>query len=443
MSGYDSFAAALSSCNDEVVADRVEQWLSGDVCLLMDELAFKRQFQSKTLWSVNKLSPDAETSERQIVIEIDRGLVAYAKALSDYFVAAEEEIKTANRSIPDFVSLKKQNVEYIASKPWFDLVCTEDFFEPVRDLHLDSGKLNHEHTQAFRKHEFGIPLGDYITRLLLARVGYWMRILDGTLNSVLGIGAARAGASYQAMSIVLQRKFDLDDAFKRLVDVCEEPTHKREREACTALTLIYCGYSLRPNLDWLGCSDSFLDLHRKNIRYKVRRKGTMRTVELSKQGVLTTIQEVAASLCDPDVIRQIASSLHDITHFYDAPYDPNEVIAEAVSRAKLVLVDHAHREVWFEGKRIDVIWNNHTSSWALLWNLAAKPNGLVDHEKLSNCSQENIRIRRHRLADLLDRNMLDSKIESVRGLGYRLVLDAAEIVLLKDDGYGVLKEVSR
>ncbi len=442
-SGYDSFAAALSTLNDEVVADRVEQWLSDDVCQLMDELVLQRRFRSTTLWSVTKLCPTAETSERRIVMEVDRGLVAYAKAIRDFIVAAEEEIKTANGIIPDFVSQQKRTVDYIANRPWFDLACAKDFFRPNQDLHLDSEKLNHEHTQAFRKREIRIPLGDYITRFLLARVDYWMRVLDGIRNSVHDIGSPGTGASYQAMGKTISAKFSLDDAVKNLVSICEEPTHKREREACIALTLIYCAYSRRPNLGWLGRTDSCWDVYGSCLRSIVRRKGTMQTAERSKQGILVPIQEVDASLCDPDVIRQIASSLHDMTRYYGTPDDPNEVIEEAVYRAMLVLVDHAHREVWFDGKQIDIVWDKYPKPWDLLWKLATKPNGLVDHEMLSSCSQDNLRIRRNRLAKLLDGNLLDTKIVSSRSLGYKLVLDAAEVVLLQDDGSGVLKEVFR
>ena len=446
LQGFESLAPGLNVNLNAELSDRVEQWLTTEVCPVVEQLGESKRFQSTVLWSVNHLSPSAKTDERRLVVDVERKLVDLAAGIATLIDVAENETPQGDETVSEFAKLHRETAQYIANKPWLDLVCTQDFFHPTQDLHLDTTKLNFAQTKAFRCRDVQLPLGDYVTRLLLNRVDYWVSALKPIVSSATSIVPSGPGNSerFKALSRVLNRQIELDQAVEKLISVCQPPEKQRQRGAATALTLVYSAYSANPRLDWLGGDDSWWNVGGTIIRSWVRRRGTVQDQVRDPSGVIVLTPPVQESLCDPSVIRHIAYSLQEMSKFFDVIDDPREIIADAVLRAKLVLVDREPREVWFNGQpACDAIWDNHSKSWDLILKLAQNAGNAIDREVLSQCSEKAFRSRRNRLAQLLgEGSQLDMIIETSTKLGYKLQLDSSNVIFLQDDGFGNLKEIS-
>lgn len=445
--GFESLAPGLNIHLNAGLSDRVEQWLSTEVCPVVEQLGSSSKFQSTALWSVNHFAPATNTDERKLVEKVEQRLINLAAGLSTFITVARQEAPHGDSTVIQFAQLHEKTATYVANKPWIDLVCILDFFGPTRDLHLDSVKLDHEHTQAFRNRNVQLPLGDYVSRLLLNRVDYWcsalIRIADGAMSLVPnGFGTSER---YKAMNRVMVRRFELSEAVEELVSICNDLKKQKQRDAAAALTLIYSAYAANPQLAWLGADESWWKVGGKILRNWVRRRGTVQRLERDPSGVVMLTPPVQESLCDPSVIRHIAYSLQEMKNYFDIFDDYKEVIAEAVDRAELVMVDRERREVWFSGElACDAIWDDHLASWDLLWKLAMNPGHIVDHGALSRCSLKTFRSRRNRLGELLgEESRLNAIIENQPKLGYQLKLENDAVILLKDDGFGNLIEFSQ
>ena len=440
--GFESLSQSLNTALDEAASDRVEAWLRDEVCPVVAELVRYRGFQLTTRWSVDHLSPGVDTSERRLVEDVDRELVRCATGLTSVIGNRVQSSDVPPNASPREISDDdRATLELIAERPWFDLVCPEEFFHAYRDLHLNESDMSH--INAFRQRELRVPLGDYVSRSMFARVDYWKTILDRLWNEVSSALSSGTDEAYRASERLFDRKIELDRAVNSLNEVCNQEQRARRREACTALTLVYAAYAPQPYLDWLGCPPSWWQTSAHSIRSCIRRRGVTRTAERGPRGRLRVIGEQAASLCDPDTVRQIAGALQDVTTFYEVPEDPDDLIEWAQDRTRLVLVDRSPREVFWDGLLIAAAaWDNCSVEWNLLWTLARNAGHVVDQGMLQHRERHRIGSRRGRVSELLlDCQELDALIVNVRGQGYRLDLEADDIILLQDNGPGRLEFV--
>jgi hypothetical protein len=339
----------------------------------------------------------------------------------------QENVEEGRRGETGISPPDTSTIEFIVSRPWFDLVCPEEYFDAHRGLHLLTSNL--EHTTAFwQRYEPRLPLGDYVARGLFARIDYWKAILDRVWRQVFCSLTGAASDEYQVHERLFSTKIELDQSLERLTVQCRSGDGARRREACTALTQIYVAYAPAPSLEWLGCPPG-LAAHREVIRSYVRRRND----------VAGTGQR-SPRLCDPDVLRQLAGSLEDVVPLYHVPEEPEELIEWSRDSARLVLVDRSPRAVFWEGKAAaEGQWDAHPTEWNLLWTLALHCRRPVDQEMLANPERHRIRSRRKRLSTLLKETLdLDERIETLRGQGYQLSLAAEDIILLRDDGFGRL-----
>lgn len=440
--GFESLALALSTRLDEATSDRVEAWLRDEVCPVVTELARNRSFQLTTRWTVDRLSPGVETPERRLLETVDECLVRSAKELVSVLPTDSQSSEKCSFHLKKEISEEDRNVlELVASRPWFDLVCPEEFFHAYRDLHLN--ETNMSHTAAFRKRELRIPLGDYVLRSLLARVDYWKGLLDRlfiTISSALPSGNQE---SYQAAERLFNRQLELDGAVQELKEVCHQEPLAHRREACVALTQVYTAYFPKPSLAWLGCPPDWGPVSAPEIRSCIRRQSSLQTLVRKAEGHLEVGETRPASLCDPETVRRIAAALEDVVVFYEAPEDPEDLIAWARNQCRLMLVDRLPREVYWDGSPIaGEVWDQYHVVWNLFWVLAQNPRRIIDQGMLQHPEKHQIRSRRERLSKiLLEVQDLDALIETVRGHGYRLNLDAEDIHLLEDNGQGRLEFV--
>ena len=176
------------------------------------------------------------------------------------------------------------------------------------------------------------------------------------------------------------------------------------------------------------------------IRMCIRRRGVQRIVTRGTDDVPQITDERPALLCDPDAVRQIAHALQDVTTFYEMPEDPDDVVEWVLNFGRLILVDRSPREVFWD--RVAVApeaWDQSGVQWDLLWTLANNPGQIVHQGLLRNPDGQRIASRRNRLSTLLtDCQELDQRIVNVHGQGYRLEMNAENIILLREDMRGSL-----
>ncbi len=143
-------------------------------------------------------------------------------------------------------------------------------------------------------------------------------------------------------------------------------------------------------------------------------------------------------------MRQIANAFEDVTVLYEMPEESDDIVIWALDYGSLVVVDAVSREVYWDQTPIAVgAWDKNEVEWNLLWTLVDNPHTGVFQGMLRRPDGQKIASRRSKLSRLLqDCPELDQRIESLRGQGYRLNIDASEIVLLQDDGRGRLEVVN-
>ncbi|MFH1300064.1 MAG: hypothetical protein ABIK07_03315, partial [Planctomycetota bacterium] len=143
LQGFEDLGPLQEINMTEEKSDRVEVWLKESVCPAVEELVDTKAFQSNTLWSVSHLCKDSEgivTAERQLVERVDHFLVKLAVHLEACF----PYVYSARIPVCHI-----DNISFIAQRPWFDLVFSEDIFQPTPELFLNN--YNNQHTNNFRK----------------------------------------------------------------------------------------------------------------------------------------------------------------------------------------------------------------------------------------------------------------------------------------------------
>ena len=452
--GYRRLRVAMEVSLNEDTSDQAEAWLRDEVCPVVEELVFSQSFCSAARWSVDHLAPGIQGTERQLVQAVGDALVHCARELVSATVVEGAESPAGDDRESALVRISaeyRSSLEMIAGRPWFDLVCAEEYFHACRGLHLEpdraSQDLRRKHTDTFRQqNELRIPLGDYVARSMFARIDYWKAILDRTWRHVFTQLPPGRGGEIKTHDRLFSAKSRLDQAVAALSTQCGSGNAPRQRDACAALTQVYAAYGQKPNLDWLGCPPGWGTGHAGLIRSCVRRRGELQVANSDAHGRLRIVETRPAPLCDPDVLRHIAGALHDAIPLYEVPDDPDELIEWANDRARLVLVDRFPRALYWDGRTIaEAQWDDSPNEWNLMWTLARHAQRLVTQKSLSNPNRHPIKSRRSRLKGLLSEMLeLDNRIETRRGTGgYQLDLAPGDICLLQDDGHGRLQIVRR
>lgn len=428
--GYEQLWAAISRGLNERTSDQAEAWLREEVCPVVEELMENRSFRLHARWSLDHLSPDANAPERRLVEAVDRALVACAEELAAAAEPEGEPRSAPGRRQSPSVAIKEEDHEtlrLVAERPWFDLVCAAEFLHPFRDLHLRDSNI--AHAMEFRRRELRIPLGDYVSRSMFARIDYWRAILDRLWREVFPKLPAGAKNESRRGERLFNAKLDLDRAVEELNLRCGSGQTLRRCDACTTLTQAYAAYARGARLDGLKIPPGAAEAEGARIRSCIRRRA-----EPPAAPGRETPRRV--TLCDPSVLHGIAAALEDAGAYYEVPEDAEDLIDWAKDRARLVLVDRSPREVFWEGASVaGDAWDKRAKEWNLLWTLAGNPGRLVDQEMLTDREHHAIRSRRHRLSQMLEDCLeLNGFIEAVREQGYKLTLSEDEVILLRDAG---------
>jgi hypothetical protein len=139
-----------------------ELWLGDDVLAALAEVCPRPDFRDHAAAALRDLDPGSPSPRRRAVDDVDDALVAAARALDALahdppvadaldalFPPREQLVETAaviragapatfklTPEVVDRLNPARERVRLIATRPWSDLVCPPDYFEPYGGLML-------------------------------------------------------------------------------------------------------------------------------------------------------------------------------------------------------------------------------------------------------------------------------------------------------------------
>jgi hypothetical protein len=249
------------------------------------------------------------------------------------------------------------------------------------------------------------------------------------------------GDMFAAHERFFTTKFKLDECLEKLRNTCLSGEDMRMRDACCSLLQVYIAYHPRPQLPWLDVTED-----RYQVTAEILRREFRRLFEVVEYGLVasSTVREAhrrGAMIVDLDSVQQVAAALADVAELYRQSVCPVELIEEARTLHRLVVVTKP-RMAFFDGVKLDIDWNAMSTSWELLLHLAARAERLVGVDQYDLGGVPNARVlstRKYRLCKyLLDSDdslnspasQLASRIGKASGGEYYLDLDPDQVKLL-------------
>jgi hypothetical protein len=387
---YERIASGLFAL-DEGKSEEIEAWLRDFVVPVVADLQGIPAFRRYAKFGLSQLAAESDTLERLQVVALDDALVDCAAATVElgrqdefkHLLADRDPLEELNEKKSGISSapslreglLKRKHdprsiVERMADRPWFSLVMDLDF--PVLNKHLfvqvDSSSLD----EAFGKFRPNIPvLGDGITRMMFARIGFWMHYLEAVWNRIHVRIAQTEDDLFAAHEEFFTTNFKLDECLEKLRNTCLSGDDVRMRDACCTLLQVYIAYHPRPQLSWLGVTEDRYQVTAEILRREFRRLSEVVECALVDSSTFREARRRPAMIVDLDSVQQVAAALADVAELYRQSVCPVELIEEARTLHRLVVVTKP-RMAFFDGVKLDVDWNAMSKSWELLLHLAAR-----------------------------------------------------------------------
>ncbi len=200
---YERIAPGPLGLSEEK-SDEIEAWLREYVVPLVSDLQRNPAFRRYVKFGVERLAAETEVTERQQVVAVSDALVACASEVAklggrDEFrdlMRDRDLLQELNERKYGASSLREETeepkieedtrciAEKMAEQPWFDLVMSLDF--PYLEDHLFVPSDDSSFDDAFTRFRPKIPvLGDGITRMLFARIDFWVHHLKSVWNQML------------------------------------------------------------------------------------------------------------------------------------------------------------------------------------------------------------------------------------------------------------------
>lgn len=440
---FETIRPEAGAKKDVFQAEKLAEWLENDVCAITEELVRGKNFRSQARWPIDKLTGENVCEERALVEATDRSLIEcasahlqfasepehlqrllrlgpYAKLLQEDDPRGQDPVATIEHGHP--VPLGMSAIEFIAGRPWRDLVAEYDYFHMVTELNLkeDSAKAAGERVP------LGIftpyfnprlqPLGDFVSRAMLIRVEHWMDLLHKfrvRCHNTLNLNHVRGGPLWEVAG---KATSTLQQNYESLKALCCDGRQARLRQSCIVLVQIYAGYKPKADLTWLGLPTEYVSAAQA-IPYLVRNRR------------------------DDGIAEQAALAMIEISDMFQKRADPETILVEAKERHSLVLVSGLGvLQLYWKGQLSDTKWDTYPALWEFLWALADKAKIGQGVDALSWGIEEataSLKDRKYRLKKLLPEELHERIVAS--GVGtYKLALVPKEICLLIYDEKKVL-----
>lgn len=410
-------------------------WLEGIVVRLIEPYLSQPDFQAHATWSIRSLTANSGAPERQVVEAVDRALVAAACALRDAAclpdiephlrrLNATPETSQAAPATIRFGTVPPQRpmprsavwtsqVEFIATRPWTDLVNPSDLFAPrpdrmLRDQSPDRpgdggmiGSLNPE-----------LPLvGDLVSHYALRRLQIWMLSLEEPRRAYLGAVRLSGAGELPAVRAEAAAWATLETRARALRTMCLANPQAAMREDLMVLTQAYNAFHLQPLLDWL-------DLPAEILRYGA---GLLRNAVLDRHR--------------SEITDRVATAVRSL-RLLDEAIPANRSEVDRVIRAGGLVLIKRPRAAYWANRRVDVDWDRHARDWELLLKLVekAKLGTAVDHHDLYTESKatSTMSTRKNRLCTVLPLDLKKYIVSSGSG-SYKLDLPAKQFRIFETE----------
>jgi hypothetical protein len=411
----------------------LSEWIDRDVCPVLDELAKRPDFRGLARWSLDNLSEGQPTEPRRLVEEIEAGIVATAgnqlRILKQPPVreavaalAGRQDSTTSPGERATTVRMES-TLEFIASRPWRDLVSEFDYFGPAVDLNLVDreqwfGPASRDVPMAefmpFAQPQLQLP-GDFVLRCLDIRIEYWQSFLNRNFVGLQRAIREHLGPGSQGEQALYQTSEDTGTPRQQLHVLTDHSADAVRREAAMRLVQVYASYRPKADLSWLGPAAS-MSGHADRFRWQVERRN------------------------DRAIPAAVAAALSELAALYRADVDLESVILEKLSTHRLCLIDgRGRREAHWQGERIAVDWEQRGRAWTLLTAVAEDAKG--SQQGVDNLSELGISLRdaRRDLKRLLPPELF-SFLHVKQGV-HRLTLPRAEFYFGRCDSRDRLEDV--
>lgn len=448
---YESIRSQPGFAKTDAQAAELADWIERDVAPIVEELCQRSDFRELACWPIERLLPGSQAPERQFVESVDRRLAEAAHALamvadpepttgpgaasresaSSRKRAATMRRKTqfspvgladvqAPESTPSAANLGgpptgTQRIALIATRPWQDLACSADYFGPAADLNLRDREAylgpGASHVQLLDLIPYGNPrlrpLGDFISRMLLARAQHWRDVLQRFSAWRQSVVPANDREDHPRWPTVFKNMDLLAEDFERLRHALTAGQGVKLREASLALIEAQAAFRPQTDFSWLG-EVAKLAANAGRFRYRIERRHDFALVE------------------------QIAAALTELAPLYRSVEDSEAMLRQACARYDLVLVDGAgNREAYWKQQTVGDRWHSQNAAWKLLIGLAERllSGGSGTDGFQIDCSSKDARYRLKRhIPQELDEHIvaagegtyiLDLKVEQVCLLRWR------------------------
>ncbi|MCY2995961.1 MAG: hypothetical protein NTY19_50140 [Planctomycetota bacterium] len=414
---FEGLAALARRGVDESLSDRVEEWLRNEVVAVAEDLQKKPRFRRYATAAVDQLAAGTGTTVRRQVESVADAIVECARAMVDFarqtdslqlladavgvLDAAwirEQQARSAAGSDVRSVVDTRSVVEKAAGRPWFDCFAQNEYFAAGWHLYLrNSDALL---TRQFRRFEPTPPLlGDIATHMSFARISFWESRLEKGWQRLTTEGQW----SYETARVTCERafeaKFALDRSIQQLREAWLLGTEPRLRNACCTIVQVYTAYHPCAALPWADTTVGDLAPHAAMLRFFFRHTGEITEIELLDAQKARVVGHRKAQLVDMSLVRSVAAALDDLEEMYEEGVMPEDLINEARTQHRLVVVV-SPRMVFWDGVKLDVDWNGKDKSWEMMLLLAARAEQLegVDQHGLSGAhDNRGLSVRKHNL----------------------------------------------
>ncbi|MBI3860969.1 MAG: hypothetical protein HY290_03655 [Planctomycetia bacterium] len=289
-------------------------WLTDDLCPVIEDYVGRPRFQKFACWPLQALTEGAETPDRQLIVAVDGTIVAMAKTLSELSTdpAAREQLDKQNLrkglAVEELVEIGANScrrlgirseqvnvlqvglnqVSEIAGRPWKDLVCATDYFEPEQEWNdSDDGHSVQRAELIVSANPELHAIGNFVVRGLLQRIDSICAPLEMVRGWCLTALAGMPKNWAERRQRIESQWDELQQQVARLRAGCVTGSDNHLRESCIILTQVYAAFHPAPDMAWLGLPDAV-----------IREGANVLRVRLQQFDSAEMIERIAAAVVD-------------------------------------------------------------------------------------------------------------------------------------------------
>lgn len=364
---------------------KLRVWLSDDVGRVVDELSRRPTFRQYAAWAIQSLQENVDTKERRVIDGLEVALrdveKAYERLLNNQRIAAQlklsfppplcadtETVEIRNSCVPrithrqlgtfDELAMEISQLRQLNSQAEnrYSLINIDDFFGPQQDFaRLNGGDLIQTGSLIVSLNPEFHPVGNFVFQSANRRLNESLYLLTSIRHKV-ETAINQLQREYAGQKVA-QYAWDQLQTQLGLYRVTFQRGRENDlRNDCMVLTQIYAAFHPAPDLVWLGLPAKLIQTGRLILQQRVQ------------------------GFRGGELFERVHGALIGARRLYEDETVQVSAREEAVARGDLVLVCDP-RELFWEGKKVQLATRSHCKSWELLLPLVMKArNGGHDTE---------------------------------------------------------------